>query len=129
SYPLFDRQMFWDYCRYGLLPTANGDFVLACPPEVEAAVYVAARTNGAVFESVRSLEIPVLILRAKESPKVRQPMDFASSPTWPQLVNEFAHGREIHLPQYTHFIPLQAPERVIAVIQDEVSAWRVAKGL
>ena len=39
-------------------------------------------------------------------------MDFESSPTWPGLVHEFRQGKEIHLPDHSHFIPMEAPELV-----------------
>jgi hypothetical protein len=39
-------------------------------------------------------------------------MDFASSPTWPGLVHEFRDGREVHLAEHTHFLPMEAPDLV-----------------
>jgi hypothetical protein len=36
-------------------------------------------------------------------------VDFASSPTWPGLVHEFQNGREVHLVENTHFLPMEAP--------------------
>lgn len=121
SYPLFETRIFADYCEHGLLADDEGGFVLACPPAVEASVYMAARTNTGVFDSVRALTIPVHILRAKLPPAKRTAFDFASSPTWPALVNEFRHGTEEHLADCTHFIPMQMPERVIAAVHNAVA--------
>lgn len=124
SYSLFDSRMLWDYCQYGLLPNSDGDFSLACPPHIEASVYSTSRTNGGVYHSARALDIPVLVLRAKLPPAERQAFDFASSPTYPGLVDAFRFGREVHLRDCTHFIPMQMPHEVVNAIQGAVSAWK-----
>ncbi|MFT5393103.1 MAG: lipase [Gammaproteobacteria bacterium] len=144
SYPLFDAGTFWDYCRFGLLPTAGTahgareassgpdrnatdtnilPYELACPPLIEASVYMSSRTNEGIFDSVRSVSVPVVVLRAKLPPTIRQPMDFASSPTWPGLAGAFPNAREIHLSACTHFIPMQFPDTVIDTVQSEVDRW------
>jgi pimeloyl-ACP methyl ester carboxylesterase len=123
AYHLFDRRVLEDYCRFGLLPDQDGNLRLACPPEIEASVYMSARSNGGVFESVRALEIPVTVLRARVPPADRGLADFASSPTWPGLAGQFKHGREIHYPDVTHFIPMQIPGEVERVIREEIEAW------
>jgi hypothetical protein len=69
-----------------------------------------------VYDSIRALEIPVLVLRAKPPPPDRSVMDFASSPTWPGLADEFRKGREIHFADRTHFLPMEIPERVAELI-------------
>jgi len=126
SYALFEPRMFWDYCQHGLLPAMNGGFTLACPPEVEASVYAASRSNSAIYDSVAAVDRPVMVLRAMSRPGRPGAFDFASSPTWPGLANAFPNGRELHLPDCTHFIPMQMPDRVIEVIADEIAAWTVA---
>ncbi|MFP6801561.1 MAG: alpha/beta hydrolase, partial [Pseudomonadales bacterium] len=86
SFGLFDPEMLMDYCRHGLLPNEKGKgYVLACPPHIEASVYMSSRSNHDIYDAVRSLSLPVLILRAKEPAKDRNAMDFSSSPTWPKL--------------------------------------------
>lgn len=124
SFPRFDPQMFRDYCEHALTPAEDGDgFVLACPPEIEASVYMSARSNGGVYDSARSLEIPVLVLRAQEpSGEMTGPMAFSTSPTWPGLAAEFANGREIHYPDKTHFLPMEIPDEVAALIRTELEA-------
>jgi len=124
SFPRFDPQIFRDYCEHGLQPADDGNgFVLACPPEIEASVYMSSRTNGAVYESVRSLEIPVLVLRAQApSKELTGPMAFSTSPTWPGLASEFRNGREIHFPDKTHFLPMEIPDEVAELIRGEVEA-------
>ena len=122
SFGLYEPRILEDYCRYGLLPAESGGFELACPPEVEASVYMTARSNGGIYDSVRSLEIPVTIMRARARGADGLVADFSASPTWPGLVDEFKHAREIHLDDCSHFIPMQMPDRVIAVITEEIAA-------
>lgn len=123
SFPLFDPQILRDYCHYGLTATNDGDFELLCKPEVEAHVYMTARTNEAIYQAVEQLDIPVMIMRAKvAAPGAVQ--DFSSSPTWPGLVNEFPNATEVHLAQTSHFIPMQEPQLVIQQLQREVAAWQ-----
>lgn len=112
-YTGFEPAALHDYCQYGVLPAGDGDgYVLACPPEIEASIYMTSRTNGAVYDSIRTVEVPVTILRAKSPPAERDVMDFESSPTWPGLVGEFKDAREVYLPDNTHFLPMEAPELV-----------------
>jgi pimeloyl-ACP methyl ester carboxylesterase len=119
-YRVFRPEALRAYCVHGLLPAEDGDgFELACPPEIEAAIYMTSRTNAAVHESIRRLAIPVLIVRAKRPPEDRDVMDFSSSPTWPGLVDEFRDAREIHLEQHTHFLPMEIPERIAEWIHQE----------
>ncbi len=123
SYGLFDPDILMDYCRYGLLPNPKGKgYVLACPPEVEASVYMSSRSNAEIYRAVHEINIPVLILRAKEPPPDRNIMDFSSSPTWPALVNEFTNGREIYFPDHTHFLPMEIPEQITDIIHAELNA-------
>ena len=119
-YAIFDRAALRDYCEYGLLPVADGEgFELACTPETEASVYMTSRSNPGVYDSIRAIEVPVMILRAREAPEGGDAMDFSSSPTWPGLVNEFERGREVYLPDHTHFLPMEAPELVAGYVSGE----------
>ncbi|MCP5057847.1 MAG: alpha/beta hydrolase [bacterium] len=116
-YRVFHPDALRAYCNYGLLLAEDGEgFELACPPEIEASIYMTSRTNAGVHESIRALEIPVLVLRAKLPPKERTMMDFSSSPTWPALVHQFHHGREIHFVERTHFLPMEIPEEIAKLI-------------
>ena len=120
-YAVFHPEALRDYCQYGLLPAEDGHgLVLACAPATEAGIYMTSRTNGGVYESVRALEVPVLVLRAKEPPAERSVMDFSSSPTWPGLVREFRRGREIYFADRTHFLPMEIPDQVAALILEEL---------
>jgi pimeloyl-ACP methyl ester carboxylesterase len=118
-YAAFTAAALRDYCVHGLLPAPDGDgFELACPPEIEAAIYMTSHTNAAVYDAVRALTLPVLVVRVKAPPPNRAVMDFSSSPTWPGLVGELCAGREIHLADRTHFLPMESPELVARLVLD-----------
>lgn len=100
-----------DYCEYGLLPNPEGEgFVLACPPQIEAATYAGAYTMD-IYPAIESLTIPVRVLRAR--PRTEGgPMDMSSSPTTPDLASHFANGEDVALPGHSHFIPMEDPALV-----------------
>lgn len=107
-----------DYCRYGLLPAELGDgFVLACPPEVEASVYV--HNSGCnVHGLVDEIRVPVTVLRARLPARDGSTNPFSTSPTWPELATRFHQGRDVHLADYNHLIPMEAPALVADYILD-----------
>ena len=112
-YDLFDRRVFEDYCRYGLVPAASGEGMeLACAPEVEASVYASSRSNGAILEAAKSVDIPVLVVRALHTTL----NDFKSSPTWPELANILPQGTDLYRPDMTHFHPFQDPADAARII-------------
>ncbi|MCR9279840.1 MAG: alpha/beta hydrolase [Pseudomonadaceae bacterium] len=116
SFGRFAPEILDDYCRYGLTCLDDASFELCCRPEVEAAVYVSARSNGAIHEAVAQIDAPVTVVRAEEPPPERDVTNFAYSPTWPALADRFSKGRDIYWPDSTHFIPMQHPERIIKLI-------------
>ncbi len=122
-YALFTEESLWAYCEHGLLPRADGEgFELACPPETEASIYMTSRTNAGVIESARRVQAPTLVVRAKPPPPDRGLMDFESSPTWPGLAGVMPRGRDSSLPEWTHFVPMQAPELVAKWLREEIDA-------
>ena len=48
--------------------------------------------------------------------------DLAASPTAADLASRFAHGRDIVLPEATHFIPMETPELVVDEIRNLAAA-------
>ena len=118
-YDLFDRRVFEDYCRYGLVPAASGEGMeLACAPEVEASVYASSRSNGAILEAAKSVDIPVLVVRALHTTL----NDFKSSPTWPELANVLPQGTDLYRPDMTHFHPFQDPADAARIIGEFIGA-------
>ncbi len=115
-YNLWDRQILWTHCRYGLHRTASGLFELCCPPLVEAETYVSiADTN--VHPLLPAIRTPVHVLRAKVAQGMRHPLDSKHSPTWPKLAESFPNARDQYLPSVFHFIPMQRPDLVADAIQ------------
>lgn len=110
SYAEWRDEVLKDYCDYGLMkdPGSEG-FVLACPPPVEAAIYMGS-SGSDIHQGVASITVPVTVLRARERDGDTGVMDFSSSPTWPALASRFRNGRDVHLPALTHFIPMQNPQ-------------------
>ena len=114
----WDRRVLRDYCEYGLQQDGDG-FVLACPPEIEASIYensLAPESN--IYAEIMTIRIPVHVVRAG---KQLDPAQFmGTSPTAPDLASHFATGTDLCIADYSHFIPLEAPQQVakwIAEIQ------------
>lgn len=115
-YSLWHPKVLEDYCRYGLQPAAGGGFELACPPDIEASIYMGS-LGADIYDAVRQVEAPVTILRAKERlAGPRERMDFSDSPTWPKLASVFKNAHDVYLPHLTHFIPMQEPALVARYI-------------
>jgi pimeloyl-ACP methyl ester carboxylesterase len=118
-YDLFAPRVFEDYCRYGLVPAASGDGMeLACAPEVEASVYASSRSNGAILEAARQVDIPVLVVRALHTDLE----NFKSSPTWPELAAILPQGHDLYRPDMTHFHPFQNPADATRIIREFMEA-------
>lgn len=105
----WDPAVLHDYCDYGLLPAPTGEgYVLACPPEIEAATYAGSGDGGEIYDAIGKIRIPVRILRARERGE-GNPMDMSGSPAAPDLASHFANAEDTSLPQYSHFIPMEDP--------------------
>lgn len=97
-----------DYCRWGLLPAPNGDgCVLACPPAIEAAIY-AASVDADIYDQLGAIDAPVRIIRAGTL-EAERTWDMRASATAPDLYTYLRHGEDVYLPQWTHFVPMEAP--------------------
>lgn len=120
---LWQPDVLMDYCEYGLLPATDGDgFVLACPPYLEASVYEGFRFVDP-YPLVKRIALPITILRAQMAgDDVESVRDFANSPTWPGLVNVFPNAHEVHIPELSHFMPMQDPERIATYIATGLDA-------
>jgi pimeloyl-ACP methyl ester carboxylesterase len=100
-----------DYCEFGLLPSGDG-FVLACPPAVEADIYSHSTDLDANLSGeIPRVSQPVVILRAGTT-ATRGAFELSASPTAPDLASKFPRGRDVHLKERTHFIPMEWPEGV-----------------
>jgi pimeloyl-ACP methyl ester carboxylesterase len=118
-YSVFDPQALRDYCQHGLRPAADGHgFELACAPAFEGKVYALARQHSGIYASIRALQIPVLVVRARPQDPNIKPWDALGTPTWANLAQEFRHGRDLHLADKTHMLPMEDPALVARLIAD-----------
>jgi lipase len=116
----WDPEVLRDYCVHGTRPATSGPgVVLACRPEFEAEVYMTSLGNGGIHERVRAVAAPVLVVRAMEPPSDGALADFRLSPTWPALAAAFRHGRDLHLPDRTHFLPMEDPTLTARLILED----------
>ena len=116
-YDTWDPAVLRHYCEYGLLPSPSGHgFVLACPPEIEAATY-GAIGGEEIHEQLAGVTCPVRIIRARQRVE-GQPYDFRNSPTMPDLVTHFVNGEDILMPEFTHFMPMEEPEWVAGQVRE-----------
>jgi pimeloyl-ACP methyl ester carboxylesterase len=119
SFAGFTPAVLRDYCTWGLVPCVDPPgFELACPPEVEGAIYSAALGNPGVHEHVRAITIPVTVIRAMEPRSPSDLADFRYSPTWPELASRFPHARDVHRPDRTHFMPMEDPALIARDVLD-----------
>jgi lipase len=108
-------QVLRDYCDYGILPrpgSEDGEFALACPPEIEFSIYHQSRFPEAdIYPEIARLAQPVTLIRAG-NPRRPGVFDLNTSPTNENLASCFAHSREKIFEDCTHYIPQEAPARV-----------------
>lgn len=114
-YAVWQDAVLDDYCRYGLVPAVDGEGLeLACPPALEASVYQnALRTSP--HRWLPELDTPVTLIRAPSGARGGA-MDFSQSPTWPGLGAAIGAGRDELWAEHSHFIPMEAPARVAALL-------------
>ena len=116
SYASWTQEALQDYCQWGLLPDEEqGGFRLACSPQIEASIYVGSQASS-IGSALKDIPVPVTVLRAKQRDEGSTTLDFTKSPTWENLANQFKQGRDVYLPDKTHFIPMQDPALVAGYI-------------
>ncbi len=128
-FSLWKTEALVDYCRYGVVLRKNAEeYELACPPVVEASIYL-ANTQTDIHHRIPEIDMPVVVLRAESRLLGAVPeMDFSKSPTWPGLARSFPQGRDVYLPHLTHFIPMQDPGLVARFIVDENASFDSTTG-
>lgn len=105
------EECLMDYCKWGLLKSRRGTYRLACPPKVEASIYVGSRSSGLSGLCAKILQ-PVVVMRAQPLNRASTKLDFSKSPTWPALHQQFIKGEDRFFPELSHFIPMERPELV-----------------
>ena len=109
-------QVLRDYCEYALRNMPDESFMqLACDPLHEASIYINHQGNEEIHQLLPRLDIPVTVMRARHDPD--RVFDFSYSPTWPGLAAALPQGRDLYLPELSHFIPMEDPDRVALEIR------------
>ncbi len=122
-YSQWRHEVLTDYCRHGLVAAETEEGLeLACPPFLEASAYIGAAQSDP-YPLLGEITCPVTVLRARYAERA-SPLDFSISPTWPGLAAEFRDGRDMHWPELSHFIPMEAPERMATLIAEGMAAER-----
>jgi pimeloyl-ACP methyl ester carboxylesterase len=98
------------YVEHGLRPTSAGDVELCCPPELEAATFVASRRNG-VWALLPQVDVPTLVVTGVIERD--QPSAWA-----PVVAGRLPEGELLMLPHQTHFGPFSHPAEVAALVSD-----------
>ena len=130
-YSLWRTDVLEDYCRYGVLPADGekaGTFSLACPPTVEAAIYMGS-SDFDLLPLLPKVTLPVTVLRARAADTDARELDFTVSPTWSGLAAALPDAVDLHLPELSHFIAMQAPEVVIRCARQQIQTRAELKDL
>ena len=93
------------YVERGSFVRDDGRVELLCPGEIEARVFDAA-SRSASLDYVSRIEQPTLLVAGGSSPTL--PVDLAR-----QAASMLRRGRLETLPGVGHFVPMEAPERVV----------------
>ena len=107
-----------DYCEYGLLLEGDEDeYVLACPPEIEAAIYQRSNWPSAdISTEVSQIKIATTILRSAKF-MTREHFDLSASATDPHLASRMPNAEDVYLENCSHFIPMEHPELIISALK------------
>ncbi|HET6565707.1 MAG TPA: alpha/beta hydrolase, partial [Xanthomonadales bacterium] len=106
-----------DYCNFALRAAPDeSSLQLACDPLHEAAMYLNHQGYEAIFELLPDITMPVTVMRARRDPE--DVFNMSASPTWPELASALPQGRDMYLPQLSHFIPMEDPALVARVIRE-----------
>lgn len=116
-YSAWRAEVLADYCHHGLVPAPDGEgFELACPPVIEASCYMGSAMHDP-HRWLGRIGAPVTVLRGRGGER-SSPMDFSVSPTWEGLATAIPNARDLHWEDQSHFIPMEAPARVAALITE-----------
>lgn len=98
----------------GLRDLPDGSCELACPPEIEASVFVEAQHSQA-WDRLGDIRCPTWILRATGNRGM-------ASTTSPEAIGLVPDGREVVVEGSGHFLPLESPEIVVDLVGAALAA-------
>lgn len=123
NYGTFTDAAWRDYQANGLLPDGEGGVRLACTPEYEAAAYLASYFCTPLNDRYGEFNGPVHIIRARDR-RPDEESDLFASPTWPDTFKGFKNATDEQWPELSHCIPMEAPARTAAAVQNMLEAIR-----
>jgi pimeloyl-ACP methyl ester carboxylesterase len=102
-----------DYCEYGLLPDGD-EFVLACPPAVEALIYPGWNLPEAdISKELAMIQQPTTVIRSGKMVTTSEKFDLSGSATDPNLAVRMPNAVDLYLDGYSHFIPMEYPGIIV----------------
>jgi len=101
-----------DYCEYGLVPDGD-EFRLACPPDVEASIYLGWNVPEAdISEELAIIQQPTIVMRSGKL-MTADNFDLSGSATDPRLAARMPNASDVYLEGYSHFIPMEYPGLIV----------------
>ena len=114
----WNQDVLRDYCEFGLLPE-GGEFVLACPPEIEASIYPGTNAPEADLSMELScLHLPIVVMRSGRTAEDGS-FDLSASFTDPLLASRLPNARDVHVRECSHFIPMERPDLIVRELAQE----------
>jgi len=105
-------EILHDYCEFGLLPEGD-EFVLACPPEIEASIYRHWNLpNADISAELAVIQQPTVVIRSGRM-MPDDVFDLSASATDPKLVSRISHAEDVYLEGASHFIPMEYPDLIV----------------
>lgn len=115
-FSLWKPEILRDYCEYGLLPDGD-EFVLACPPVIEASIYERSNWPDAnIWPELATIQAPTTIMRSAKLMS-REKFDLSASATDPGLASRMPNAQDVYLKDSSHFIPMEHPKLVIDALR------------
>ncbi len=112
------------HSRATLHPAPEGDFVLACPPEVEAGIYLSV-LNASTYRALPNLTVPVHFVAG-------DPVPAGGPPSWAALVQQAAasrvpDGRYTVLRGCGHMMIFERPDACAGIIEGMLDRHKISK--
>jgi carboxypeptidase C (cathepsin A) len=76
-----------------------------------------------VYASIRALQIPVLVIRARPQDPSIKPWDALGTPTYAQLAQEFRNGSDLQLLDKTHMLPMEDPTLTARIVAQAIDGY------
>ncbi|NNC91222.1 MAG: alpha/beta hydrolase [Acidimicrobiia bacterium] len=109
----WDARALEAYVNCGL-QAAGDEWVLACPPEYEAAIFAAAPLHGA-WDRLGEIMTPVLVVAGADSDS--HPAEFADA-----QASRLGNGTLEIVEGSGHFLPMEQPGRVAEIINQTIES-------